>query len=647
MLRFIAIPLLALSVLAPISSAKADGVRALRAAEAGNWPEAQKQAGKGTAREVVHWMYLMDDDTRASFPEIASFVTQHPDWPGADKLFKIAETRLPSDLTDGQIAAWFQRNPPVSGVGMKRYMAALLRNNQTQQAMTSLKTWWVEANLSSSEQDDMIASYGQYLGTPDHVRRLQRILTAKQYTVARALAPRMGRGYPELVEARIALQDGGKGVEARMSQIPNSLLKDTGLMLSRVQYRRQNNLDAEAIALLAMAPPASQTTDPADWWKERNILTRRMIEAKRYREAYQLASHSGLTPESSPADYAAAEFVSGWLALRFTNQPYKAFEHFERMFNNVQTPISRSRAAYWAGRASEAMRSNDVAMQWYQVAARYQTTFYGQQAAQRIGLPLNLIKGDKPPVSQAVQANFDSSDLAQATKLLHRAGLQKQRTMFLRAMMKNAKSPQDYSMLADFSMSMGQLDMTIKIAKEAEKSGLYLIDYLFPTITQTVGNRGVDPALVHAFIRQESQFDPNAVSSAGALGLMQIMPATGTHTAKKNGIMHNTSWLTAKPEHNVQIGTFYIQELLKKYNGCMPLVISAYNAGPGRANQWMNAMGNPCSGQVDMIDWMESIPIYETRNYVQRVMEGYAVYSMKMAKYNGNGGRAFNTAYNP
>lgn len=609
--------------------ARADGVSAVKSAEAGKWPQAQQQAGSGIARDVVRWMYLVDDDTRATFSEIAAFVTTHPDWPDADKLFKVAESRLPDDLSNEQLIHWFGRNQPVSAAGMKRYMGALLQTRQTQLAVTTLKKWWVEANLSPDEQDSILNTYGQYLGTADHVRRLERILTDKQYTAARALAPRVGRGYPQLVEARIALQEGGKDVTSRVSQIPNALMQDTGLMLSRVQYRIDNDDDAGAIQLLNQAPPANHTTDPADWWKARHVLARRLIEERRYKDAYKLAAAHGLDA-SNGADYAAAEFLAGWLALRFINQPYAAFEHFERMFNSVQTPISRARAAYWAGRASESMRSNDIAMQWYQVAARYQTTFYGQMAAQRINLPLNLVTGDKPAVTREQKATFEHSDMVQAAKLLHRAGLSSQREQFLKAMLKKASSPQDYALLSDVAVSMGQVNMAVKIAKEAEKTGLYLVDYLFPTITQTVNGTGADKALVHALIRQESQFDPSAVSSAGALGLMQIMPATSKYIAKKSGLAHNIAWLTSKPEHNVKFGGWYINDLLRRFDGSMPLAIAAYNAGPGRVNQWLNEFGDPRMGQIDMLDWMESIPVYETRNYVQRVLEGYAVYQAKL-----------------
>lgn len=666
MIRRAVFTLFALCLLAP-APALADAVSALKNAEKGNWTAAHAQAGQGVAKDLVRWMYLMDGDTRANFAEIASFVTAHPHWPGSETLFKIAETRLPDDLSDGQLINWFGRNEPVSAAGMKRYMGALLRMRHTQQAVSALKSWWVKANLSPSEQDDILAAYGQYLGTPDHQRRLERILTDKQYTAARALAPRVGRGYPQLVEARISLQEGGRDVSARISQIPGGLMKDSGLMLSRLQWRRENNEDAGALEILRAAPAAAQTTAPGAWWKERHIMARRMIEQRRYKDAYKLAASHGLDA-SNGADYAAAEFLAGWLALRFVNQPYAAFEHFEKMFNNVQTPISRARAAYWAGRASEAMRSPDVAMQWYQVAARYQTTFYGQMAAQHINLPLNLVTGDKPPVTPQQKAAFENSDLVQAVKLLHKAGLQDQRKQFFKTMMTNASSPQDYALLSDVAVALGQVDQAVKIAKEAERTGLYLIDYLFPTITATVNNAPADKALVHALIRQESQFDPNAVSSSGALGLMQIMPATGKYISKKSGLMHNTSWLTAKPDHNVKFGGWYINYLIDKFDGSLPLAIAAYNAGPGRVNQWLAQFGDPRTGQIDMLDWMEIIPVYETRNYVQRVLEGYEVYQAKLGgmrnrsrpvQYNANAGqmnrmvpaagdtRSLHTAYNP
>ncbi|MBU6235548.1 MAG: lytic transglycosylase domain-containing protein [Alphaproteobacteria bacterium] len=636
-----------------ISQAYAGGADAIRMAERGQWGAALNQAGGGIAADVVKWMYLLDGDTRASFSEIAAFVTKHPDWPDNKKLFKIAESRLPNDVSDNQILNWFAVNAPVSAAGMKRYMGALLDTRQTALAVNSLKTWWVDADLSVADQEEMINSFSSYFSTADHIRRLEKILTDKQYGQARALAAHIGRGYQQLVAARQALQEGTRGIEASVSAVPNSLLKDAGLLLSRVQYRREKDMDDEAIQLLNMAPPAGQTTDPAAWWKERHVLARRMMERGNYRAAYQLASHHGLP--AAGADFAAAEFLSGWLALRFINQPYKAFEHFEKLYNNAETPITRARAAYWAGRASEALNGRDIALQWYQTAAKYQTTFYGQEAAKRIGLPLNLIKGNKPPVSDIQQAAFNSRTLVQAIKLFHRAGMGPERTKFYKALLESAASPQDYSMISDLAVSMGQVDMALKVAKDAErKADLYLIDYLFPTIMHTMGDYGVDKALVHALIRQESQFDANAVSPSGALGLMQVMPATAKMTAKRNDLMHNTSLLTANPRHNVQIGSLYIREMLDRFDGNLPMAIAAYNAGPGRVQQWAKEFGDPRSPNVDTIDWMESIPIYETRNYVQRVMEGYAVYRMKLARYQGDtdSPRAHSlgrieTAYNP
>jgi len=610
------------------SPAYAGGVDALKAAQNGRWSQALSMAGNGIAKDVVTWMYLVDDDTHASFPQIASFVAQHPEWPDNKKLYKIAEARLPDDLSQTQILNWFSVNPPATASGMKRYMEALLSTQQRTRAVDALKKWWVEADMSAADQNDILANYSHYLGMDDHARRLERILTDKQYTPARALAARMGDGYMKLVDARYGLQEGGGGIESRINSLPRNLRDDAGLMLSRVQYRRQNDMDRDAVALLNNAPPASQTTDPAAWWKERNTMARRMMEQGNYREAYKLASHHGLAPEGQ--DYAAAEFLSGWLALRFLDKPYEAFEHFEKLFNNSATPITRARAAYWAGRASEAMNGRDIAAQWFQVAAGYQTTFYGQLAAEHIGVPLTRIRDDKPQISSAEQRAFNNRDMVQAAKLLRSAGMTREEARFIKAMQDAAKSPQDYSMLADFAADMGQTNAALKVAKEAEKAGLYLTDYSFPTLSG-VGDYGVDKALVFALIRQESQFDAGAVSSSGALGLMQIMPATGKHTAQRNDLMHQTTWLTSKPDHNVKIGSLYIGELLKRFKGNLPLAIASYNAGPGRVGQWLKQLGDPRDGRIDMVDWIESIPVYETRNYVQRVMEGYAVYRIKMA----------------
>lgn len=630
-----ALSCLAFAMLLPVNGAQANDVAALKAAERGQWGQARQLAGNSSVtRDLVQWMYLLDGSTRASFAEIAAFLAKKPDWPQAQTLARLAEGRMADDLSHDQIINWFTKTPPVSANGAVRYMQALLARQQTAMAVSFVKDWWVNASLTVDEQNHILNSYGRYLGTQDHIRRLERMMTDKQYSAARALAPKIGNGYPQLVEARVALQEGSKGVQAQVSRVPTGLLRDTGLMLSRAQWRRQNGENKGAIELLHAAPPAGQTTTPAAWWRERHIMARRMMEQNNWREAYRLAANHGLPAEG--ADFAAAEFLAGWLSLRKMGEPYKAFEHFERLYNGVSSPISKARGAYWAGRASEALKSRDIALQWYQVAARFQTTFYGQQAAERIGLPLTLAM-NKPQVSSVQKDAFEGRDIVMAARLLHRAGLSSQRGQFLRGLLSDAKTPQDYVLLSDLSVSMGQVNMAIRVAKDAERQGLHLIDYLFPTISHTV--RGGDGALVHALIRQESQFDANAVSSAGALGLMQVMPATARETAKKAGLRHETSWLTSRPEHNVQIGTYYIEEMLRRFNGNLPMAIAAYNAGPGRINQWINSFGDPRHAQVDTLDWIEMIPIYETRNYVHRVMEGYAVYKAKLSRMGGQGAR--------
>lgn len=617
----------------PVHAMASNAVDAVEAAQSKNWDRAQALAarsGDAAAQDLVLWMYLTDDDTRPSFNQIATFVSRNPDWPANAKLHRMAERRMPDDLSNQQIISWFSQNEPVSATGMNRYLCALLAERQTQTALESLRGWWPTANLGVDEQNFMIDEFGSYLGTPDHARRLEFITSEKDYPQAMALARRMGGGYVAITEARMAIQDGGKGIEAKMSKVPKGLSDDPGLILSRVQYRRENDMNDEAISLLNRVSKQDQLVNAKEWWRERNILARRMIEAQRYRDAYKLASNNGLPTGTS--DYAQAEFLSGWLALRFLKKPYEAFEHFERMFNGVKTPISRARAAYWAGQASEALGNRDIAIEWYQVAARYQTTFYGQQAAKRIDLPLTLINGQHPPVTRAEKAAFSQHTLPRAAKLLHEAGIKNMRSQFLLALGESAQTPQDYTLAANFAASLGQIKDALKIAKDAETMGLYLIEYSFPTISDTVKDYGVDRALVHAVIRQESQFDQFAESSAGALGLMQVMPATGKYTANKNGLTHQTSWLTDDPSHNVKIGTYYMQGLLDRYDGSMPLAIAAYNAGPGRVNEWLREFGDPRTGQVSMIDWLELIPIYETRNYVQRVLEGYEVYRMRLGQ---------------
>lgn len=601
--------------------ANANDVAAASAASKKNYGVS---ASTPVGRDVVQWYRLRKSDN-VNFAEARQFVDAHPSWPDLYSIRVKAEKALSPNIPRDQILNWFQNHVPVTAKGTDIYLTTLIQSGQTAKALQVLKDWWPQALLTPDEQSQFLSKYGQYLGSQDNERRLRHIILGKHYTASRALASRLGQGYPQLVEAKIALIEDKPNVNQLVAAVPANLRNNEALMLARLQWRRVNDHNEGAIEILNNAPAASELSDPAQWWKERHILARRLMEEQKWGSAYELVRNH---KQTTGLPFAQAEFLAGWLALRKVGKPWEGFQHFEKLFNGVETPISRSRGAYWAGLAAETMGHTDVSNQWYQVAAKYQTTFYGQMAAQRINLPFGLLKPTQFQLSADSEKAFRSNPLIRAASILKQADQNYDARQFLNAYIETHKTGLDYKLAADYAHSLGYENTAVSIAKKAETDGYIMPNYLFPVIESAVNAKfPIHPAFSHGVMRQESAFDQYAKSHAGALGLMQLMPPTARETAAKAGLPYSETRLTNDPVYNMTLGSFYMKQMLDRFDGNRTLAIAAYNAGPGRVSQWVREIGDPRDPGVDEVDWIETIPVYETRNYVQRVTEAVNVYA--------------------
>jgi soluble lytic murein transglycosylase len=610
---------------------QAETVKALQAIDQGRWTLGRDIIARTKdplASKLYYWLlFTREKGGDQRFLRLAQFVHQNPEWPGTDKLRTLIEEEMPASLEAADVIAWFDDNPAKTAAGMDRYVQALIFTGRTQQAKTVLADWWANTLLSREQQKDIYSKYHALIDMKAHVKRLDTLLFAAQYTNARAIAGVLGKGYPELTEARIALAEEKGNESAYIARVPHNLRNDAGLLYERLRWRRRHNLDVEAIEILHHAPPPDTVQNPAAWWQERHILIRRLLEKKMYESAYLLASKH-MQKEGVP--YADAEWLSGWLALRFMKDAPRALQHFEALYHKVGTPISKARAAYWAGRAAKALGQPVLADQWFKDAARFQTVFYGQLAGAEIGVQEALPNAAPPLLTGEDLAALNARELVQAARLFNAAGMSKESSRFLQAFINSEPTPKAYRFAAEQAAEMKRYHDAIRIAKEATNKGLFLTAQSYPLINERLGSVRVEWALVHALIRQESMFDSNAQSPAGALGLMQLMPATAQETAKKAGLRYQPGMLTGNPDYNIRLGTAYIQEMLARFSGSYPLAIAAYNAGPSRVAKWIDTFGDPRTKNVDLIDWIEMIPISETRNYVQRVMEGVYVYRLRL-----------------
>jgi soluble lytic murein transglycosylase len=603
-------------------------VRALQAMDQKQWGYAKGLVQKSRdplAAKLYTWMYFQEESAQSDFTLLAQFIRGNPDWPGMNKLREKAERGMPSRLSNAEVTAWFADYPPLTANGLDRYLSALIGMGRQAEAKKVLSEWWASKLTTREDQKNIYLKYGALIDMNAHRRRLDTLLFSKQFTNARAIAQVLGKGYPELAEARIAIAEDKPGINAFIAKVPRNLQSDAGLLYERLRWRRKNNMDVEAMQILNNAPPVAQIQNPGDWWKERHIIIRRLLERKMYESAYLLAAKHG---QLDGLAYAEAEWIAGWLSLRFLNQPARAAKHFEAMYNSVSTPVSKARGAYWLGRAGAALKQKEASDAWYKEAAKYQTVFYGQLAGAELGLK-NALPNAQAPALTAQDINMmNRNDLVHAARLFHQAGMKKLASRFLSQYAEKTGTSKAYRYAAELSSDMKQYYDAVKIAKEATSKGLFLTAQSYPVITDKLRNVSVEWALMHALIRQESMFDAEAESPVGAKGLMQLMPGTAKEMARKSGAGPGN---LGNPNYNIRLGEAYMRELLNRYNGSYPLAIAAYNAGPGRVSGWIQTFGDPRgTTSADLVDWIEMMPVYETRNYVQRVLEGVYVYRLRL-----------------
>jgi len=584
------------------------------------------------AARLYYWLIFTHDfkryDKDYNFTKIAAFMRRNPAWPGLAGFARTAEDLIPQDLPSARALSWFDEHPPRSARGMDMYLEALLIAGREDDARAVLSDWWAAALLSRDDQRLLYRKYHEYIGREAHRRRFDRLLHAGAYSNAKGIARVLGDEYVKLAAARIALAERNPGVDSLIDQVPAHLQNDPGLLYERLRWRRRNDLNVGAMKILHKAEDLPRLENPRDWWRERHILIRRLLEDGMHKSAYLLARNHRQT---SGFTFAQAEWIAGWLALSFMSKPVEAFKRFEHLYQNVSTPISKARAAYWAGRAAKAHGQLHVAQGWFEEAARYSTTFYGQTAAAETARTGQIDAPPLPEIGPALRAGFERNELIRSARLLNEAGMQEEASDFLWQFAQNEATPPAYLFAAMLAMKIDQPQDAVRIAKKATREGMFLTAQSYPLMTSYLGDVNLEWALVHALMRQESLFDTRAVSPAGALGVMQIMPSTARQVARKLGIRHDTQWLLSRPDHNIRLGTHYLAQMLERYNNYYPLAIAAYNAGPNRVDRWLEDYGDPRLGEVDLLDFIELMPIYETRNYVQRILEGVYVYRLRLS----------------
>ncbi len=589
---------------------------------------AEKSITDPVARKLAEWVVLRSDNTRPTFQRYANFIDANPSWPHAPLFRRRAENALWNDkLDDGSVRSFFADRQPTTAKGRYMLARALLAKGDRAGAEALVRHAWRYEDCSADVEKKVLELFGSMLTSADHKVRMERRFYADDVEAGMRAAERLGGNELLIARARAAVIKKAGNAKALLDAVPAAARSEAGYIFARVQWLRKQNKSEEAGKLILTAPKDPEAlVDLDQWWMERRILVRKLLDDRDAQTAYRVARDAASPPRGN---YRVDQhFTAGWIALRFLHDPATAAQHFARIDDGTNNPHALARGGYWQGRAADAMGQRAQAKAFYENAAQYTETYYGQLARARLGLTDLGLRG--PPTFTAQEHGVLSNlEIVRAAEILYALD---ERDMLASIFAEIGESGTDIAgmaMLAETAGKHGDGRAMLLLGKGAYGRGLPLDYYAYPIIglpDYTPIAPPVDPAVTYSIARQESHFNQKVVSSAHAMGFMQVTPAAAQDTAKRFKAAFNRNRLLSDPVYNMQMGAAELSILLGGYNGSYILTFAGYNAGRGRVRQWIAAYGDPRDPKVDPVDWAERIPIAETRNYVQRIMENLQVY---------------------
>ena len=604
---------------------------AFEAIDKKKWQTAIKLSKKSKDKMVfklVYWIYLKQPNNAATFYDYLTFINNNPDYPRISRLKYLAEHKINlRKISPSVVTKWLDGKAPLSDFGKIKLGEIYIQKGDLKRGSELIKEGWIKAKLSKNDLKYLRKKYKNIITVADNVKRADwHAWEGKHWDVQRMLKY-LPKDETALYRARQLLMSRSYGVDNAINKVPEKFKNNIGLKYDRLKWRRRRGRLEPSLEILFDIPnDPVKLIRPDIWWKERAILTRSLIYKKKYALAYKVSSNHSM---SEGPEYADAEWLSGWVALTFLNDPNMALQHFKNFYNNVGYPISLSRGAYWIARTYKIIGNKQKAEEWFKVASKYLNTYYGQLAFVEIYPEKSFSLDAQPKVDEKYEKEFKKNPLIKSIKLLNELN----KTDYTKDIIKHLATldmEQGSEILAGkLSLKIGRYDYAIQIAKKASYDKRFYNELNYPIIeTPSIVNkkRMAKPELILAVIRQESEFDQNAHSYVGARGLMQLMTYTAKLVAKQAKLPYNKKRLKTDPDYNIKLGSYYLTGLLEAYEGSYPFALAAYNAGPKRVKYWKKINGDPQKGKIDYVNWIELVKFKETRNYIQRVLENVNVY---------------------
>ncbi len=602
-----------------------------------DWNKALKTAKKARDKSIlkfVQWKYLLTNGNSAGYYDYLTFIKTNPHFPRINRLKYLSEHKMSTEkISYKKIINKYSNEKPLSGYGELILGESKTLNDENDEGIKLIKKGWITAKLSKRDIKHFRKKYKKYLKSEDYINRADWHAWENKYWDLQRILRYLPKGYQELYLARQLLMTRSYGVDAAIKKVPAKFKKDSGLQFDRLKWRRKRGrLDATVEILLEIKNTKEYLVRPDVWWKERLIASRSLIYKKKYELAYNIASKHALT---EGPEFAEAEWMSGWIALTFLEDPILAVGHFQNFYNNVSYPISLSRGAYWLGKSYKSLKNDKTANKWFLIGSKYLTTYYGQLSFIEIN-GHNLYSLNEQSMITAKQTKkFYQNELTKLVVLLHELNKHKYTKSILAHLANSNISENSEVLAAKLATEIGRFDYAIQISKRASYEKRFHNDFNYPIINTPIkinNKKMPNQELILAIIRQESEFDSKANSSAGAKGMMQLMTYTAKLVSKQARLSYSKSRLTKDPNYNINLGSYYFATLLEEFDGSYPFAIAGYNAGPKRVRYWKKINKNPQKKQIDYVNWIELIKFKETRNYVQRVLENINVYNYMIHK---------------
>jgi len=590
--------------------------------------------GDNVNSSIGEWRRLRQGGN-LSFANYAHFLNYNDGWPGETAMRTAAEKAMQPGENASLVFGFYRLDKPKSGNGWARYSDALAASGRTAEALDAAKKAWASDDLSTVDEASILARYGASLTPQDHNARVDALLFGKDPTDAARLLAWTSTDRRSAFAARIAMQQRAADAETFFRAASHRIGADAGLLMDRLRYLHDGGNDNLARQLAAQKHQFTERpADPERWYEMLLILANGAADDRQWHYAYNIARQldDAFAPGTAIADqsygvrddYTSLAWLAGRVALARIGNPANAIAMFYRYANGGKSLQVASKGFYWAGRAALAAGRPADASAYFQRAALNPDQFYGQLALERLG---RSVPAPGYPTAVAAtdptRTSFAQNRLVQATRAITYYGDAMEQMQFIRALSESLKTPAERSLALEMARQLGRQDLAVWVARSARNAGesFYVRD-AFPTIRSTPRSSW---SLANGITRQESSFDRFAVSYAGARGMMQLMPGTAREQAAKLGVGYDSRRLQEQ-DYNVMLGSAYFQRMMNTWDGSVPLAVASYNAGPGNVRKWINAYGDPRSGRVDVISWIEAIPFGETKGYVQRVIENSVVY---------------------